>query len=442
MDMIKNHSYSIEVNYILKKSLYLLMLSPVLFLLVNKWPYLLVLSVIFSMFTGILFFISRTSITNFHTETAGTLLILYVYLILSYFFSGQDISNFFSYSFIKNDGNFFFCYILFFIFSVPFLDYKKMANLYFKLIFTVFTFFSFFGIAEYFLGGDSITVRTEPYGGKMFFAFNFAHNATGSVYAIVCIFLLTFFLKESKNKLKLWYLLLLLINLIALFITKSRGSYLGFIAGAFIVLWFNFRSIKKFAIAIGSMILVSIPIIYATGVYKRLLQIFDLESGTNIIRIVIWEKAWYLFSQSPLLGIGFGRFNDVFSIDRHVFNIYRLKGITGIFKYYPNQIFNFDTAHAHNSYLQFLTETGIFGLGLLMLFWILCLIKLFNAYFSTNDEFSGKTFLSAIGSIFVVLILALSENYLSATTVMIPMSMLVSISIGLYWQESIRLKKI
>lgn len=189
------------------------------------------------------------------------------------------------------------------------------------------------------------------------------------------------------------------------------------------------------------MIVVSLPMIYATGVHKRLLQLFDLQGGTNIVRLNIWEKAWYLFSQSPLFGIGFGRFNDVYSIDRHVFDVDRLKGINGLFVYYANQSFTFDTSHAHNLYLQFLTETGVLGLGLLILFWVLCLIKLIDAYFRTIDEFSGKTFLAAVGSIFGILVLALSENYLSGTTIIIPMSILVSISIGLYWQENIEVIK-
>ena len=227
-----------------------------------------------------------------------------------------------------------------------------------------------------------------------------------------------------------------LIILIALFITKSRGGYTGFIAGAIIILWLNYRSIKKFAIAIGAMILVFLPLIYATGIYKRLLQLFDLQGGTSRVRLMIWEKAWYLFSQSPLFGIGFGRFNDIYSIDRHIFDVNRLKGLNGLFVYYANQSFYFDTAHAHNSYLQFLSETGVLGLGLLLLFWILCLIKLINAYSGTRDKFSSTTFLAAVGSIFGILVLALSENYLSTTTIMIPMSILLSISIGLYWQEN------
>ena len=436
MNTIKRNNNPVILNNISKKALYFLVLSPTLFLLVNNWPYLLVSSVILSALAGLLFFATKNSVTTFHSGLLAILIIIYAYLTLSYFFSGQNISNFFSYPFLKNDGNFFFCYILFFVFAVPFLDYRKLADLYFKFIFAVFTFFSIFGIAEYFFSGYSIMTFSEPYAGKMFLALNFAHNATGSVYSIVCIFLFAFFLKEKKDKLKLWYLFLLLINLIALFITKSRGGYTGFMAGAIIVLWLNYRSIKKFAIAIGAMMLVFLPLIYATGIYKRLLQLFDIQGGTSRVRLMIWEKAWYLFSQSPLFGIGFGRFNDIYSIDRHIFDVNRLKGLNGLFAYYANQSFYFDTAHAHNSYLQFLSETGVLGLGLLLLFWILCLIKLINAYSGTKDEFSSKTFLAAVGSIFGILVLALSENYLSTTTIMIPMSILLSISIGLYWQEN------
>lgn len=432
---MENTTANQKLNNISRQILYFLVVSPVLFLLVNKWPYLLVLSVLASLLIGILFFFTKRSITTFHVEIIGILLIIYIYFILSYFFSGQNLKNFLSYAFLKNDGNFFFCYIPFFIFAIPFFDYKKLANIFFKFIFTVFTVFSFLGILEYFLTSKSILTRTDQYVGKIYFALNFAHNATGSVYAVVCLFLLVFFLKEKISRFKLFYLLLLFINLAALFITKSRGSYIGFAAGAIFVIWFNYRSIKKFAAALGVMVLISLPMILATGIYKRILQLFDFKGGTGIIRLAIWDRAWYLFSQSPLFGIGFGRFNDIYSLDRSIFDIDRLKGFNGVIAYYANQSFNFDTAHAHNSYLQFLTETGVLGLGLLILFWVLCLIKLLQAYYKTKDEFASKTFLSAAGSIFVVFILALSENYFSVTTLMIPVSILVSLSIGLAWQD-------
>lgn len=423
---------------ILNEIFYILLVLPALFLLVNIYPYFLVGSVILSVILGIIFFISRRSITSFHKEILGILLITFIYFIASYFFSGQNIPELFSYSFLKRDGNFFFCYILFFVFSISGLNYKKLAKYYFYFLFIVFTGFSFFGILEYLFGKWSLMVITESYTGKLFFGLNTAHNATGSVYAIVCIFILVFFLKEKRISFKLLYSLILIVNLAALFITKSRGSYIGFIIGAIFVLWLHYRSIGKFFGAIGTLTALLISLVYLTGIYKRILQMFDITSIPISFRFELWEKAWYLFSQSPIFGIGFGRFNDIFSIERNEFIISRLKGYPGIFAYYGDQIFYYDASHAHNSYLQLLTETGLIGFILVMVFWILCFVKILKAYLSSDNNSYKKVYLSSAMAIIVLLVLSLTENYLSATTIMIPMAMLTSLAIGLSWQEYIK----
>jgi len=420
---------------VFKEILYILLAAPVLFLLVNKWPYLLVGSVLISILIGLIFFIKKRSITSFHSELIAVLAVIYVYLILSYFISGQPLSNVFSFQFLRYDGNFFFCYILFFIFSISSFNFKKLADYYFKFIFGVFTVFSLIGIAEYFLSSGVLMVHTETFVGKIYFALNFAHNATGSIYAVVCIFLLVFFLKEKKPKIKILFVILLLINLLALLLTRSRAGYLGFLGAAIITIWLHFKSIKKFLITIGVIIAGAVPVLFLTGIYKRVIGIFDLQKGTTVVRFYIWEKAWYLFSQSPIFGIGYGRFNDVFNINRGTFDIGRLRGYSGIVSFYMKQSYFFDSAHAHNSYLQFLTETGVLGLGLILIFWILCIVKILKAYNSADEGFTGKVLLSSLSSIFVLLILSFFENYLSATTVMISVSILVPISIGLYWES-------
>lgn len=413
----------------------MLLVAPVLFLLVNKLPYLLVGSVLISILIGFIFFIKKRSVTSFHSELLAILGIIYVYLILSYFVSGQPLSNLLSYQFLKFDGNFFFCYFLFFIFSISFSNFRKLADYYFKFVFSVFTIFSLIGIAEYILSDGFLFVHTEPLAGKIYFALNFAHNATGSVYAVVCVFLLVFFLKEKITKLRILFLILLLINLLALLITRSRAGYIGFFGAAIIIIWLHFKSIKKFLITMGVIIAGAVPILYFTGIYKRILQILNFQGGTTVVRLYIWEKAWYLFSQSPIFGIGFGRFNDVFNIDRGTFDIGRLRVYPQIVSFYMKQSFYFDSAHAHNAYLQFLAETGVIGLGLLLIFWTLCIVKILKAYNSTKDNFTSKVLLSSLASIFVLLILSFFENYLSVTTVMIPISILVPISIGLYWES-------
>jgi len=420
---------------IFKEIFYVLLVLPVLFLLVNKWPYLLVGSVLISILIGFIIFIKKRSVTSFHSELLAVLGVIYVYFILSYFVSGQPFSNLLSYQFLKYDGNFFFCYILFFIFSISFFNFKKLADYYFKFIFTIFTIFSLIGIAEYFLSSGFLMVHTEVTVGRVYFALNFAHNATGSVYAVVCIFLLVFFLKEKILKIKILFAVLLFINLLALLLTKSRAGYVGFLGSTVIVIWLHFKSIKKFLITIGIILTGLLPVVFLTGIYKRVIEIFNFQQGTTIIRFYIWEKAWYLFSQSPIFGIGYGRFNDVFNIDRGVFDIGRLRGYPEIVSFYMKQSYFFDSAHAHNSYLQFLTETGIIGLGLILIFWILCIIKILKAYNSTKKNFTSKVLLSSLAGIFVLLILSFFENYLSATTIMIALSIIVPISIGLYWED-------
>jgi O-antigen ligase len=442
--MVNSRVQSLKDFFKSKKLLYILFVSPALFLLVNRMPYLLILSVLICLALAVVFFFIKRSITSYHIELLAILLITYFYFILSFFFSGQRLSDFFSYQFLKNDGNFFFCYILFFVFSVPFLDYKRLLDLFFKFTFFTFSVFSALGIFEYFTGKSIFVlrfdtwgglVRTDPYGGKMFFAWNFAHNATGSVYAIVSLFALIFFLKAKDNKKKLWYFLILFLVLAGLFLTKSRGSYLGFIAAAVVVLWLYFRSWKKFGISIGAMLALLLPLLYVTGLYKRFVQIADL-AGTTILRLDYWKSAWFLFSQSPLFGIGFGRFNDIYNIDRHVFNIDRLRGFPGIIAFSGDKLYYFDTATAHNSYLQLLTDTGVIGLCFVMIFWILCLIKIIKAYYDIKDDFSKGAFLASIGSIVFLFIVSVTENYLSMTTLIVPVSMLVSLTLGLYWQES------
>jgi hypothetical protein len=90
----------LKLQQIFKEIFYILLVAPVLFLLVNKWPYLLVGSVLISILIGFIFFIKKRSVTSFHSELLAILGVIYVYLILSYFVSGQPLSNFLSYQFL------------------------------------------------------------------------------------------------------------------------------------------------------------------------------------------------------------------------------------------------------------------------------------------------------------------------------------------------------
>jgi O-antigen ligase len=418
----------------LQKLFYFVLASPVIFLLVNKYPYFLVVTVLVIVILGFGFFLYKRKITSHHYPVLLALVLIYAYLIFSYFFSGQYFSDFFSYSFLRTDGNFFFCYILFFTLAVPFFDYRKLIDYYFKLIFFVFSVFALIGIIELITGYSSYMLQGSTDRGMMFMGLNMAHNATGSVYALVSIFALIFLLEEKAKKIKFIYSLIFLLCITGLYLAKSMGSYIAFAAAAVLVLWMYFKSARKFFITISILAVGSIPVLWFTHIFERLLKIFQLK-GTAGERAHLWEKAWDLFSKSPLVGIGFGRYNDIISVYNE-----KLAGRYGTLAVFLHPRFYYGFDHAHNSYLQFLAETGIMGLGLLIFFWCLCFYIIYKALNSCKDRQSRMSFMAGLATVVVLFFLSLTENYFSATTVMIPSSMIVSLCIGLAWQEKTKQK--
>lgn len=435
---MKIWSNTLKNKSFINKILYFFIALPGLFLLVNEYPIFAIASNLIILFLGIFFLFYKGSTTTEHYKVLGILSIIYVYFTLSYFISNQTLKNFFSYEFLRYDGSFYFSYILFFALAVPYFNYKKVTNLYFKFIFFTFSVFSLIAIYIYINKNFFIFFKHQGTG-DTFTALNFAHNATGSVYAVVSIFLIIFLLREQKKKLKALYAIMLVLCLVGLFLTKSRGSYAGFAIGALVVLWFNFRSIKKFIISVLALIAVSIPIILVSDAFKRITQIFNFKEANISWRFVLWERALYMFKQSPIFGIGFARFNDVdFPGSLNDFSFERLHFFAGypkIVSFFMETKYDFSNAHAHNSYLQYLAETGIVGLGLLIFFWVFVFKKILRAYNTVGDEFSKKIFLCSLGSIAALFALAISENYFSAATVMMCISMVTSLSLGIYWQE-------
>ena len=115
---------------------------------------------------------------------------------------------------------------------------------------------------------------------------------------------------------------------------------------------------------------------------------------------------------------------------------HKLKGIPGIFSFYLNPSYFFNDSQAHNSYVQFLAETEIIGLGLLIFFWGVCFGILIRAYNSPySSDFGKKIYLCGLASIVALFVLSVTENYMSATTVMACISIVNSLAIGLAWQE-------
>lgn len=415
------------MNFRLKELVYILLGLLPAFILMNKFPYLAISPIIILLIMSVYYFLKNKEISRQHLRVNILLGLLASYLLFSYFISGQPFINLFNYGFIRYDGNFFFSYAPFIILAVPLLDYRKAANVYFKFLFIAFTFFAVLGVLEYMNDISSFMVRIDDiYVGPMFIALNNSHNATGSVFSIAGIFALAFFLKSEKKE-KIAYGCIFMLISVALIITKSRGSLVAFAAGIFFILLFGSGSFLKFLRNISIIIVVAVPFIFVTGTYGRIVQIFHIYDLSALTRFSLWDKAILLFKQSPITGIGFARYNDVpWNFDR-----LPLTGNPGVFALYTSQNYIFNDTNAHSSYLHFLAETGVIGLVLALAFWIFCLIIIFKAYRRTEDSFSGKVYLAVIGGIITLFVLSVTENYMTAPTVMTCLSMATSLALGL-----------
>lgn len=161
-------------------------------------------------------------------------------------------------------------------------------------------------------------------------------------------------------------LLLLLIGIVA---TSSRGGFLGMVAGLLAIWWMGRSRIKVMlfglvGVVIGGGILISfIPDSYV----EDMQSISDKSDSTRNERIRTWEIGWEMFKANPVLGIGAGNFRNTVHKYQH-----KTSWWTGEQK-------SLSGRSAHSLYFQILPELGIVGVliyGYIMLILPLRLLRI------------------------------------------------------------------
>lgn len=173
---------------------------------------------------------------------------------------------------------------------------------------------------------------------------------------------------DNFNKLKI---AALVCGVIALFLTFSRGAYLGF-SGAIIftavfILFGNAvaKSTWKWKrrCQVGAIVLAAgfLLLTFNNPISQRFYAAFDLTEGSNAQRIAIWKEALEFFKQNPLSGIGIGNY----ALEKNILSDYR------------------DPSNAHNLYLDIAAEAGIFGLTA----WLILIFgTIWKLSFQVNDK--------------------------------------------------------
>lgn len=168
-----------------------------------------------------------------------------------------------------------------------------------------------------------------------------------------------------------------LIVLSCLFFTHSYGVWVALVVSVCFLffgnMWLKGFQRKSLVFLLGVLLGVSLLVLLESGSTKwQALSSLDGRSSFSS-RLMIWRAGWRIFIDQPLLGIGLGRFQEVYLR-------YQL--------YFPPYL-EWAVPQPHNLFLAIVLQTGSFGLfGFLLLvgrFGYL-LLKLLLSQESTNSQ--------------------------------------------------------
>lgn len=146
---------------------------------------------------------------------------------------------------------------------------------------------------------------------------------------------------KNNFKLQITGSIVLILGLISLIISGSRGAMLGLIGGTFItfvLIKYKLENFKKFILSIFFTSGIILLFIISINFYFPQM----ISRGYDMERIYLWQSAWEMFKDYPWLGVGGGDFNK-----------YYLNGYINPLAKEPGLV------TPHNVYLWYLAERGI-----------------------------------------------------------------------------------
>lgn len=171
----------------------------------------------------------------------------------------------------------------------------------------------------------------------------FSNSMTYSGFYGMALFFLLPFLKARERWLKASVGFALILLLIAVVFSYSRGALLAMIVTAFLYVVRQRRYVVHFLVAVVVMAVAGYLLL--PELVARIQYAFSDNAGfsTYKLRLLYAEAAWDFFKSKPILGIGPGAFTAAYELWKPSAD------------YLP-------AAHAHNAYLEALSTRGILGL--------------------------------------------------------------------------------
>ena len=207
---------------------------------------------------------------------------------------------------------------------------------------------------------------------------------------------------------------LLLCVLLTLY-TGSRGGFVGLMTLVLLFLFLPIRRVKKSYKVLVIMVFIAVAIINVNKInMERYQTLGELDQDYNLTdefgRKQIWKRGFQLFFKNPITGVGVAGFNEALG---------KMRGRENL----PSQKWQ----TAHNSYLQIMVETGIFGVTVFIYLIGKC-VKTFNQFRKRREASVEKDFSTMSGILLVgfiaqlVVAFFLSQGYSASFTLFFALS--------------------
>lgn len=170
-------------------------------------------------------------------------------------------------------------------------------------------------------------------------------NYFSTAAALVLPFVYLMMFNARKNLEKLFFLGCLLISLVAIMLTGSRGGGLAIAVALLYLIWHSRHRVRNLALiaVVGVPLAIFVPV----SPLNRMLHP-QIHGGVNTVqtRLWAWSAGLKMFESHPLFGIGLGNFKALMPL-------YAPAGVDF-------------TSIAHNTYIELLAELGPLGLILFL----------------------------------------------------------------------------
>lgn len=231
--------------------------------------------------------------------------------------------------------------------------------------------------------------------------FPFFRNHVNYSSMLVCLLvpaIAMYYLTPAENKYKKWLAVAIVISLVAVFFSYSRGAWVALVVGFLVMIFIKWNQLKKISILVILVIVVASSWLFVDYHYMHFAPDHDrtifhtefsdhiaatvtMKDVSNAERFYRWVAGFRIFVERPFTGVGPNNF----------YTSYRPYTLNSFETWVSN---NPEHSTIHNYFLLTLAEQGIVGLFLMLLLWFGMLFNLQDLYQKLQSQFYRTVTLS------------------------------------------------